>query len=195
MQKILMLGGTEISPQPPGIFQRTKVNVLTSSSITNQGPQIAGLPTVNNGIKVAIRIDLLKSWQLDYKLLKLLPVGSYFPLVDRHTTTNYKADMGNYVQTMTINEWTINACRNTLYSFSIQRRHTVWDKKTRKRRQNVPVITYNTALLFPHTKKVNENTRNFKPVIISCHRPGDPFTHLLFIQIKEIIQGADWQNP
>ena len=64
-------------------------------------------------------------------------------------------------------------------------------KKTRKRRQNVPVITYNTALLFPHTKKVNENTRNFKPVIISCHRPGDPFTHLLFIQIKEIIQGAD----
>ena len=61
MQKILMLGGTEISPQPPGIFQRTKVNVLTSSSITNQGPQIAGLPTVNNGIKVVIRIDLLKS--------------------------------------------------------------------------------------------------------------------------------------
>ena len=61
MQKILMLGGTEISPQPAGIFQRTKVNLSTSSSITNQGPQIAGLPTVNNGIKVAIRIDLLKS--------------------------------------------------------------------------------------------------------------------------------------
>ena len=73
MQKILMPGGTEIWPQTPEIFKHANISVFTLSFITNQGPQIAGFPTVYNGI---IRIDLYKSWQWDYKRLKLLPAGS-----------------------------------------------------------------------------------------------------------------------
>ena len=56
-----MPGGTETSPQPPDIYQRTNINVLTLSSISNQGVQIAGLPTVYNGYKVVISIDLYES--------------------------------------------------------------------------------------------------------------------------------------
>ena len=67
MQKILMPDWTGSSPQPPDFFQRTNIHVLTpSSSIINQGPQIARFPIVNNGIKVVIRIDLYKSWQWDF---------------------------------------------------------------------------------------------------------------------------------
>ena len=56
-----MPGGTETLPQPPDIYQRTNINVLILSSITNQDPHIAGFPSVYNGYKVVIRIDLFET--------------------------------------------------------------------------------------------------------------------------------------
>ena len=44
--------------------------------------------------------------------------------------------MGNSFQTKISHEWTIKGSWNVLYSFSIQRRHTVWDKKREKQTEH-----------------------------------------------------------
>ena len=181
-------GGTElISPQPPDIFQQTNINVLTLLSITNKGPQIAWFPTLYNGIKVYISINLHKIWQWDYKLMKLLPAGSYFPLVHGQTTTNYKhkniywthslccgfqpdnmPDMGNYVITKISNDLTIKACWNILYSFSIQRRHTILDKKREKQTER-PRHLDSETLLIPRRSTNHRIYQDKHQILKTCH--------------------------
>mgnify|MGYP001799786721 FL=1 len=166
MQKILKPGGTEILPQSPDNFQRTNLNVLHLSSTTNQGPKIAGIPpTVNNEIKEDFRRDLYKGWQWDYKFLKLLPVGIYFPLMHGYTTTNYQqkkyllevnhfvVDSSletclNYPMNELSNEWTIKACWNILRSLTPLKEDT--QLGTKKWHMD------STALLFPQTKNFNQ---------------------------------------
>ena len=141
-----------------------------------------------------IRIDLYKSWQWDYKLLKLVPAGSYLPLTHRHTTTNYKhkitdnmPDMGHCVQANMTIEWTTKA------SFSIPRRHTVWDKK--KKRKDRTSQAYDIDIF--QIAKMSTNHRNlqeihWKLVIISYHRPSDLTTKLATVYTAYINFSKSW---
>ena len=80
-------------------------------------------------------------------------------------------DMGHYVQTKIFYEWTTEACQKIFYSFSIQRRHTVWDKKNRKKRQNVPDNGQHDIDIFliPWRSTNHRNVQEKHQKLLACH--------------------------